>query len=613
MRPIAITGAVELAATPEDVWRYVSDTDRTNRALGAAPVEYTSIEDGAASGARFVARTRAGGFALTYEELPFEWSHAKELRVVRRMRGGVLESYVVQWSLAPGAARPGGTRVTVKLELTPRLGLLRPVAWLQARAIVARLLNFTRSIDRHVIEQGPSPFATDAAASPMEVNEPLLAQGVAALTQSAVSGDLARRLARHLREASDVDLVRIRPFELADAWKEDRDAVLRAMLHGVPAGLFDLRWAIICPSCLTASELAAALDEVKPEGHCQMCDISFELEIDRAVEATFVPHEAVRKVEERMFCIAGPARTPHVWAQTNVRPEETRALDAPRELGRYRLFSRGGAVGSLEVKEGAAGEVQVAIVDGGFRPADAQVAPAGRLQVSNATPQARHVKVERLGYASDAATAHYVSTVDEFRRLFSRELVKPGTPLKVTRVAILFSDLTGSTALYTRVGDAAAFRLVDDHFDVLRETIVGHGGGIVKTMGDAVMAAFREPASCVRAAAAALGAFERFRAGREHADHIGLKLGAVVGPCYVVTANGALDYFGQTVNVASRVQHLAGSGELVVPRELAEVLPSGGGDELRVVERFEARVKGVETPLDLVRLRLVEENGRAGG
>ena len=52
-----------------------------------------------------------------------------------------------------------------------------------------------------------------------------------------------------------MELVRIRPFELADVWKEDRDAVLRAMLHGVRSrGLFDLRWAIICPSCLTASE-----------------------------------------------------------------------------------------------------------------------------------------------------------------------------------------------------------------------------------------------------------------------------------------------------------------------------------------------------------------------
>ena len=99
---------------------------------------------------------------------------------------------------------------------------------------------------------------------------------------------------------------------------------------------------------------------------------------------------------------------------------------------------------------------------------------------------------------------------------------------------------------------------------------------------------------------------------------IGLKLGAASGPCYVVNANATLDYFGQTVNVASRVQHLAGAGEMVVPHELFVMLGEGERLELRLVERFEARVKGVEAPLDLVRLalpatraqRLIEE--RAG-
>jgi adenylate cyclase len=230
------------------------------------------------------------------------------------------------------------------------------------------------------------------------------------------------------------------------------------------------------------------------------------------------------------------------------------------------------------------------------------VAPGGSIVVSNATAAARHVKVERLGYASLAATAHHLSTVEEFRRLFSRDLLKRGTPLKVTRVTILFSDLTGSTALYTRIGDAAAFRLVDDHFDVLKGAISRHDGVLVKTMGDAVMAAFRDPRECVRAATEALSAFERFRETSDHGALIGLKLGAVAGPCYVVTANAALDYFGQTVNVASRVQHLAAAGEVVVPFELFAALGEEERQRVRMTERFEARVKGVDEPLDLVRL-----------
>ena len=71
----------------------------------------------------------------------------------------------------------------------------------------------------------------------------------------------------------------------------------------------------------------------------------------------------------------------------------------------------------------------------------------------------------------------------------------------------------------------------------------------------------------------------------------------------MVTANAQLDYFGQTVNVASRLQHLAESGEVVVPHELFLSLEKDGFKELAPTERLQAVVKGVDAPLDLVRLR----------
>ena len=167
-----------------------------------------------------------------------------------------------------------------------------------------------------------------------------------------------------------------------------------------------------------------------------------------------------------------------------------------------------------------------------------------------------------------------------------------------------FSDLTGSTALYTHVGDAAAFRLVDDHFDVLKAAVEAHDGVLIKTMGDALMASFVDAGQCARAAIEALTRFEEFRAKAKHGDLVGLKLGLYAGACYVVTANGALDYFGQTVNVASRVQPLAESGQLVLPDEVFETLDAEQRAALVVRERFEARVKGVEHPLQLVRVVL---------
>jgi class 3 adenylate cyclase len=136
--------------------------------------------------------------------------------------------------------------------------------------------------------------------------------------------------------------------------------------------------------------------------------------------------------------------------------------------------------------------------------------------------------------------------------------------------------------------------------------IDAHEGAVVKTMGDAVLASFTDARACARAAADALGAFETFRASHDHGELVGLKIGMYAGPAYVVTANGALDYFGQTVNVASRVQHLAGSGEIVIAKEHFATLADADKDRLTVTEEIVVTVKGVEQPLTLLRVHLAE-------
>jgi class 3 adenylate cyclase len=606
MRAIVVTRSVDMASPPERVWPFLADTERFNRLIGAHDVRYRPIEDGTTSSARFLAETQAGGFKLVYEEFPFEWSHQRTFGVHRRMRGGPVESYTWRVSLARttasdgNGALEGGTRASVRMEITPRSSLLAPVAWLNAKLFTAKLAGLGALIDRHVLEGAPSPYVRPVS----ESNAEAIAVAVKRLKDDAVDATLAEKLGSMARDGADADVVRMRPFAFADEWGLDRRDVLRAFLKAVPAGLVELRWGIVCPSCMTSAQQARALDEIKPEGHCQLCDITFDLDLDRAVEATFVPHPGLRRVPEAMFCIGGPGRTPHVLVQASIEAGETKALDVPAAPGRYRVFGRGGAAATLEVDDAGPAVAEATLDPGAVHPPHLHARPGGELRMTSACPEARHVKIEHLQFASAAATAHEVSTLSEFRTIFSSELLKRGTPLKVARAAVLFSDLTGSTALYSQVGDAAAFRLVDDHFDVVRAVVDEHEGVLVKTMGDAVMAAFVDAGQCVRAAIDALERFEAFRAKEKHGDLVGLKLGLFAGSCYVVTANGALDYFGQTVNVASRVQHLASSGEIVLPVEVFEALPAG--DRSRVVEkeRLKARVKGFEAELDLVRLVL---------
>jgi class 3 adenylate cyclase len=606
MRAVVVTRSVDLVAPPERVWPLITDTDRWNRINGSAGVNFTPIEADSKDGARFVAQTRAGGLSLTYEEFPFEWTHLKTFGVHRRMRGGLIESYTWRVTLEPtgggrGAAMlEGGTRATVRFEIVPRSIALWPVAWANARSFAAKFVELGKHVDAHVLDGAASPYQ-----EPVSPTDPALIEAAASrLRSDDVPAPLVETLRKLVEKGPDADVVRMRPFELADTWGQDRRAVLRAFLRAVPAGLVELRWGIVCPSCVTSSQQVRALDEVSLQGHCQLCDISFDLDLDRAVEATFLPHPSVRKVPEAVFCIGGPARTPHVLVQAIVPPRGDKILEVPAEVGRFRLFARGGAAATLEVDDHGATQAEATLAGGKLEPAHLHVAPGASLRFRSTLDEALHVKIERLAFASAAATAHAVSTMPEFRTLFSGDLLKRGTPLKVARAAMLFSDLTGSTALYTDVGDAAAFRLVDDHFDVLRAVVAEHGGAVVKTMGDAVMAAFTDTGSCARAAVEALARFEAFRKARPHGEKVGLKVGLFAGPCYVVTANGVLDYFGQTVNVASRVQHLAGSGELVLPGDALDALEPSVRERVVERERFEARVKGVENALALVRVTL---------
>jgi class 3 adenylate cyclase len=596
MTAVRATATVDLASSPEEVWPLLVDTDRLNRLIGMAPVQYRPIEEGKHEAARFLAETRMGGFGVTYEEFPYEWEHPRRFGVYRKFVRGPLAWIRMRWTLEPRGE--AGSKISVTFEAETKSALLRPLAWIGGRRAVNGLVALAREIDAHVHDDAPSPFL-----EPVTTSDPVALASATARLKERVRPELAERVASFVAKSPDADAVRMRPFEIADDWGEPRREVLSAMLHAVPAGLVELRWAIVCPSCRTASQEVSELSEIGKEGHCAMCDIAFELELDRAVEATFRPHEAVRKVPTQFFCIGGPARTPHVLVQQVVPSGDDVTFTAPKDAGRYRIFARGGGRASIEIADGAPEQARARASGDAIDPPDLRVRPGGTIVVRNDTGDERHLKLERLAYASAAATAHELATLDEFRALFSGELLKRETPLKVARSAILFSDLTGSTALYTEVGDAAAFRLVDDHFDVLREAVAKHGGAVVKTMGDAVMAAFGDENACAEAALECLVRFEAFRKMAKHGEKTHLKLGLYGGPCYVVTANGALDYFGTTVNVASRLQHLAQSGEIVLERRAAERF--AGDSRVAASEPAQVRVKGVDHPLEVVHLRLV--------
>jgi class 3 adenylate cyclase len=163
---------------------------------------------------------------------------------------------------------------------------------------------------------------------------------------------------------------------------------------------------------------------------------------------------------------------------------------------------------------------------------------------------------EFLGKRRPFLTAKRLLSNQTFRDIYRTDTLDIDQRLKITSLTFLFTDLKGSTELYERVGDLAAFDLVREHFHTLNAIVAAEGGAVVKTIGDAVMATFPTPDRGLSAAFRMRDAMHTLNENHGREDLL-LKIGIHEGPCLAVMLNERQDYFGSTVNIASRVQGLA--------------------------------------------------------
>lgn len=138
-----------------------------------------------------------------------------------------------------------------------------------------------------------------------------------------------------------------------------------------------------------------------------------------------------------------------------------------------------------------------------------------------------------------------------------------GSSLETGNVVLVFTDVVGSTDMYADLGDWRAMELVERHYKVLFGAF-GRSGRVVKTIEDAVMAAFATGRAALEAAAAALAEVEEQCGGHDGGPSLKIRVGIHAGPAVVVPLNGINDYFGQTVNLAARVEGKAAASSCLV-------------------------------------------------
>jgi class 3 adenylate cyclase len=134
---------------------------------------------------------------------------------------------------------------------------------------------------------------------------------------------------------------------------------------------------------------------------------------------------------------------------------------------------------------------------------------------------------------------------------------------------------------------------VQDHFRVMTDEIRKHEGGIVKTIGDAVMASFPVNVDAVRAACHIQ---ERLAREPHPVGGVEVKIGLHRGPTIAVTSNRSLDYFGRTVNVAARAQGQSKPRAVVMTDAVLDdpAVRALLAERGYPAERFEATLKGID-------------------
>jgi class 3 adenylate cyclase len=451
------------------------------------------------------------------------------------------------------------------------------------------------------------------------------------------------RLETLLRSGTDEALYRINPIQFATEKSIAEAEGIDLFLHACVAGLFDMDWLLVCPMCSDVVESFRNLRKLHTHFHCHLCQSDYEAALDDYIAVTFTVSPAVRGIRFHQpdALSAWDYLFHYKLTPGGVMPDGVPWSEAAKGLVRALTRIEPGAAASLEVdaaEGGLMGQdfdsdaqfffpvasgtgvtpphvapplVPVTIDSGKCVAATTNIAPgkvvfevrnAGKLPAVFGILQLPVATFQRptLRFAPSLSGKRLLMT-QTFRDFFRSEVISATEGIAVLDVTLVFTDLKGSTALYERIGDLNAYIQVQRHFQHLLDATVRHNGAVTKTIGDAVMAAFSTSADAVRAALDMREAVDQLNQDRPQRDFI-LKIGVHRGASIAVTLNERLDYFGQTVNIAARVQNLADGDEICITEEVygapavAEIIAP------YPVVKSQAELKGVSKAMSVYRL-----------
>ncbi|EQA34923.1 adenylate/guanylate cyclase catalytic domain protein [Leptospira inadai serovar Lyme str. 10] len=556
--PIDRLWKFDLNAIPTELWPWLVDTSSFNKRIGVPEMKFQEVNG------KLFGTSKNAGIPMEWEEVPWEWEYCKQLNNARIYSKGFAHYVRTRYLLFPlGEDR---SRLFVYFGWIPKGFIGKNLLPIGMKQLEKSYLNGLMGVIEDLKKvrnhgwTGPTSLALLKESQPQK--DPIFPARVQQIRVGFIREgqprELVNKVLSYIFDAEENDLYRIRVKSLAKAWDVPFRDLLLIFLHGCRLGLFTLSWDIICPHCRGVRTEAQHLGDLPTRDNCDVCEIQFDTNQINSVEITFHVHPSVREIQKRYFCAAEPATKSHIRFQKYLQPNESYQSHLLLHPGTYRLRINGEKRYSLLDVTQNRNDTKLEWATSGL-PDELEIGNEPTFILKNTTSERKGFIIEERKEDQDSLRPSDLFNFQNFRELFSQEALSTELQLDIGIQTILFTDIVGSTRFYHQKGDTGAFAEVRQHFVEVYKIVRERHGAVVKTIGDAVMASFTSPVDAVIASTE----LQEYFSDKTDETPIRIRISLHSGPCLAVNLNSNIDYFGNTVNFAAKLQGVTEEGEIV--------------------------------------------------
>ncbi len=560
----------DLDGSHEDLWPLVSNTERVNASVGLPPVEYETRRDAQGQKHRF-GSFKLGWTKLSWEEHPFEWVEGRRLSILREFENGPFRWFVSQVELT---LKPqGGCRLSHSVKIAPRGWLGRLLAYIEVTVKGRKPLDKVyRRINEMVMGRLQGGAATDPFTEPAQLSttsEKRLSVIREKLIRDQVDTDCLQALLDYIIQAPPQELARIQPRKLAQRLEQNENAFAATCLAACSAGLLELHWDILCPTCRVAASVKDTLKEIERHAHCDSCEHDFDVDLARSVELIFRVHPEIRQADLKTYCIGGPEHAPHVVAQVRLDAGESLELDCHLSPGAYVIRGAQLPYTVNLVADASRGTHRTMLT---LDPSQNTQRPIGVLagrQVLLLTNQHDHelvVRLERSASSRDAITAADAQNLPRFQELFPGESISRDRLSNVSTCTLLAFAVTNILDLFETLGDLQTCERMEQTFKRFQTIVQAHQGEVIKEADDRMVTRFPTAELAMQAASELHESFHSDDYSRNPKTQLAVHRGIAMSTSF----NGKMSYVGKSVTQLSRLLESAPDSAWIVSSDIAD-------------------------------------------